>query len=61
MRLLTLHKILIAGAALVAMLVAARAGFNYSSSHAKSEAASAAAGVVIAGALLTYLRSIWRR
>jgi hypothetical protein len=61
MRLLTAHKILISAAIVLALLLAVRAGFNYSSSQAKSEAASAAAGVAMAGILAAYLRAIWRR
>jgi hypothetical protein len=61
MRLLTLHKILISAAVLLALLLTARAAFNYSSGQAKSDAASAVAGLVVAGVLGTYLRSIWRR
>jgi hypothetical protein len=61
MRLLTAHKILISAAVVLALLVAARATFNYSSSQAKSDAASIAAGLVIAGVLGAYLRTIWRR
>ena len=61
MRLLTAHKILISAAVALAVLLAIRAGFNYSSTHVKSEALSAVAGLVVAGALVTYLRTIWRR
>ena len=61
MRLLTAHKILISAAVVLALLLAVRAGFNYSSTQAKSEAASAVAGVVVAGVLAAYLRTIWRR
>jgi hypothetical protein len=61
MRLLTAHKILISAAVALALLLAVRAAFNYSSTHAKSEVASAAAGVAIAGILGAYLRTIWRR
>jgi hypothetical protein len=61
MSLLKAHKILISAAVLLALLLAARAGFNYSSSHAKSDAATGVAGLVIAGVLLAYLRTIWRR
>jgi hypothetical protein len=61
MSLLTAHKIVISAAVVLALLLAARAGFNYSSGHAKSDAASVAASLAIAGALLVYLRTIWRR
>ena len=61
MRLLTVHKILIAAGAGLALLLAVRGAFIYSSSHASSDAATGGAGLVIAGILLTYLRSIWRR
>jgi hypothetical protein len=61
MRLLTAHKILISAAVVLALLLAARAAFNYSSTQAKSDAASIAAGLVLAGVLGTYLRTIWRR
>ena len=61
MRLLTAHKILISAAIVLALLLAARAAFNYSSSQAKSDGASIAAGLVIAGVLSVYLRTIWRR
>jgi hypothetical protein len=61
MRLLTAHKILISAAVVLALLVAARAAFNYSSTQAKSDAVSIAAGLVIAGVLSSYLRTIWRR
>ena len=61
MSLLKAHKILISAAVILAFLLAARAGFNYSSSHAKSDAGSVVAGLVIAGVLLVYLRTIWRR
>ena len=61
MRLLTAHKILISAAVVLAVLLAIRAGFNYSSTQVKSEALSAVAGLVVAGALVAYLRTIWRR
>jgi len=61
MRLLTAHKILISAAVILALLLAARAAFNYSSTQAKSDAASIGAGLVIAGVLSVYLRTIWRR
>jgi hypothetical protein len=61
MRLLTAHKILISAAVVLALLLAARAGFNYSSSQAKSDVASLAAGLVLAGVFGAYLRTIWRR
>jgi hypothetical protein len=61
MRLLTAHKILISAAVVLALLLAARAAFNYSSSQVKSDAASAVAGLVMAGVLGAYLRTIWRR
>jgi hypothetical protein len=61
MRLLTAHKILISSAIVLALLLAARAGFKYSSSQAKSDVASLLAGLVIAGVLAAYLRTIWRR
>ena len=61
MRLLTAHKILISAAVALALLLTARAAFNYSSSQAKSDVASGAAGLVIAGVLGAYLRSIWRK
>lgn len=61
MRLLTVHKILIAMGAGLALLLAARGAFLYSSSHVNEGAATGVAGIVIAGILLTYLRSIWRR
>ena len=61
MRLITAHKILISAAVALAVLLAARAAFNYSSNHMKSEASSALAGLVMAGVLAAYLRTIWRR
>ncbi|HMJ52209.1 MAG TPA: hypothetical protein VK540_09040 [Polyangiaceae bacterium] len=61
MRLLTAHKVLISVAVVMALLLTARAAFNYSSSHAKSDAASSVAGLVAAGVLGLYLRTIWRR
>ena len=61
MRLLKLHKILISAAVGLALLLAARGIFNYSSSHVKSDGATGLAGLVIAAILLMYLRSIWRR
>jgi hypothetical protein len=61
MRLLTAHKILISAAIVLALLLAARAGFNYSSNPSKSDVASLLAGLVIAGVLGAYLRTIWRR
>jgi hypothetical protein len=61
MRLITAHKILISAALALAVLLAIRAGFNYSSNHMKSEASSAVAGLVMAGVLAAYLRTIWRR
>jgi hypothetical protein len=61
MRLLTAHKILISAAVVLAVLLAVRAAFNYSSTHMKSEAISAGAGLVVAGVLAAYLRTIWRR
>ena len=61
MRLLTAHKILISAGAGLGLLLAARGAFNYSSTHVSTDLATGAAGLVIAGILLTYLRSIWRR
>jgi hypothetical protein len=61
MRLLTAHKILISAALVLALLLAVRAAFNYSSRQVKSDAASAVAGLVAAGVLGAYLRTIWRR
>jgi hypothetical protein len=61
MRLLTAHKILISAAVLLALLLTARAAFNYSATRAKSDGASALAGLVLAAGFGTYLRSIWRR
>ena len=61
MRLLTAHKILISAAVALAVLLAIRAAFNYSSTQAKSEAVSALSGLAVAGVLAAYLRTIWRR
>jgi hypothetical protein len=61
MRLLTAHKILISAAVVLAVLLAVRATFNYSSTQAKSEAVTAVAGLVVGGLLAAYLRTIWRR
>jgi hypothetical protein len=61
MRLLTAHKVLISAAVVLALLLAARAAFNYSSSQAQSDAVSVAAGLLTAGVLGAYLRTIWRR
>jgi hypothetical protein len=61
MRLLTVHKVLISAAIVLALLLVARAAFNYSSSHSRSDAASGVAGLVLAGVFGAYLRSIWRR
>ncbi|HMI86127.1 MAG TPA: hypothetical protein VK550_18660 [Polyangiaceae bacterium] len=61
MRLLTAHKVLISAAVVMALLLAARAAFNYSSTQAKSDVASVVAALMIAGVLGAYLRLIWRR
>jgi hypothetical protein len=61
MRLLTAHKILISAALVLALLLTVRAGFNYSSSHMASDAASAVVGLCLAVALGVYLRALWRR
>jgi len=61
MRLLTAHKILISAALVLALLLTARAAFNYSANHMKSDGASAGIGLVLAAALGVYLRTLWRR
>jgi hypothetical protein len=61
MRLLTLHKILISAGIGLALLLALRGAYLYTSSHLRSDAGTGLAGLVIAAILLTYLRSNWRR
>jgi len=61
MRLLTAHKILIGASLALALLLIARSASNYAATHANSELAFAAAGVVLAIALGVYLRALWKR
>ncbi|HEY3594535.1 MAG TPA: hypothetical protein VGL13_11695 [Polyangiaceae bacterium] len=61
MRLLTAHKILIGSALGLAILLMARAAWLYAARRSSTDAAMGALSVLLAVALATYLRRLFRR
>jgi hypothetical protein len=61
MRLITAHKILIAAALVLSLLLTARGIWMYGRTHQRTEASFAATGVLLAVPLGLYLRALRRR